>query len=39
MHIGSVKAAREQFSHLDEAAVRKIARGNAIKLFGLPFEA
>jgi hypothetical protein len=36
---GSVKAAQEQFGHLDETAVRKIARGNAIKLFGLPFQA
>jgi predicted TIM-barrel fold metal-dependent hydrolase len=36
---GSVKAAREQFGYLDEVAIRKIARGNAIKLFGLPLEA
>ena len=31
----SVQAAREQFGHLDDVLVRKIARGNAIKLFGL----
>jgi predicted TIM-barrel fold metal-dependent hydrolase len=34
----SVRAAEEQFGHLDEATVRKIARGNAIRLFDLPFE-
>jgi predicted TIM-barrel fold metal-dependent hydrolase len=33
---GSVKAAEEQFGHLDEESIRKIARGNAIKLFQLP---
>ena len=35
----SVKAAQEQFGYLDEVAIRKIARGNAIKLFGLPLPA
>lgn len=35
----SVKAAQEQFGHLDERLVRKLARGNAIRLFGLPLEA
>jgi predicted TIM-barrel fold metal-dependent hydrolase len=35
----SVKAAQEQFGHLPQDAIYKIARGNAIKLFGLPFEA
>ncbi|WP_436777402.1 amidohydrolase family protein [Yinghuangia sp. YIM S09857] len=33
----SVKAAEEQFGHLDDESIRKIARGNAIKLFQLPF--
>jgi len=33
---GSVHAAEEQFGHLDDATIRKIARGNAIKLFDLP---
>jgi predicted TIM-barrel fold metal-dependent hydrolase len=36
---GSVKAAREQFGYLDEVAIRKIARGNAIRLFGLQLPA
>jgi hypothetical protein len=36
---GSVKAAHEQFGHLGQETIRKIARGNAIRLFGLPFEA
>ena len=31
----STQAAREQFGHLDDVLVGKIARGNAIKLFGL----
>ena len=31
----SAEAALEQFGHLDDALVRKIARGNAIALFGL----
>ena len=34
----SVKKAEEQFGHLDEVSVRKIARGNAIRLFGLDLE-
>jgi predicted TIM-barrel fold metal-dependent hydrolase len=33
---GSVKAAEEQFGHLSPAQIRKIARGNAIRLFDLP---
>ncbi|GAA4961767.1 amidohydrolase family protein [Yinghuangia aomiensis] len=32
----SVKAAEDQFGHLDADVVRKIARGNAIRVFGLP---
>jgi predicted TIM-barrel fold metal-dependent hydrolase len=32
----SVRAAAEQFGHLDDSVIRKIARGNAIRLFGLP---
>jgi len=32
----SVKAAEGAVGHLDEATIRKIARGNAIKLFDLP---
>jgi predicted TIM-barrel fold metal-dependent hydrolase len=31
----SVKAAEEQFGHLDQTSRWKLARGNAIKLFGL----
>jgi predicted TIM-barrel fold metal-dependent hydrolase len=31
----SREAAADQFGHLDEASVRKIARGNAIRLLGL----
>jgi predicted TIM-barrel fold metal-dependent hydrolase len=34
----SVSAAEEQFGHLDDRLIRKIARGNAIRLFGLPLE-
>jgi predicted TIM-barrel fold metal-dependent hydrolase len=34
----SEKVAQEIFGHLPEDQVRKIARGNAIRLFGLPFE-
>ncbi|MBL7500502.1 amidohydrolase [Frankia sp. CNm7] len=33
---GSRAAAAAQFGHLDDAKIRKIARGNAIRLFGLP---
>ncbi|NUP31769.1 MAG: amidohydrolase [Streptomycetaceae bacterium] len=32
----SVKAAEDQFGRLDADVVRKIARGNAIRVFGLP---
>ncbi|WP_436776525.1 amidohydrolase family protein [Yinghuangia sp. YIM S09857] len=32
----SVKAAEEQFGHLDAESIHKIARGNAIRVFGLP---
>ncbi len=35
----SRQAAAEQFGHLDEASVRKIARGNAIRLLGLDLSA
>ena len=35
---GSVKAAHDQFGHLDERVIRTIARGNAIRLLGLPLE-
>jgi hypothetical protein len=31
----SRRAAAEQFGHLDQNLIRKIARGNAISLFGL----
>jgi predicted TIM-barrel fold metal-dependent hydrolase len=34
----SQKVAAEIFGHLDPVTVRKIARGNAIKLLGLPFQ-
>jgi len=34
----SVKAASEQFGHLPPPVVRKLARGNAIRLFGLELE-
>jgi predicted TIM-barrel fold metal-dependent hydrolase len=33
---GSVAAAEEQFGHLPPEQIRKIARGNAIRLFDLP---
>ena len=32
------EVAQELFGHLDPEVVHKIARGNAIKLFNLPFE-
>ncbi|HEX6238825.1 MAG TPA: amidohydrolase family protein [Acidimicrobiales bacterium] len=35
----SLEAAAEQFGHLDEALVTKIARGNAIRLLGLDLPA
>jgi predicted TIM-barrel fold metal-dependent hydrolase len=34
----SRQAAAEQFGHLDDATIRKIARGNAISLLGLDLE-
>ena len=34
----SKQVAHELFGHLDPEVVHKIARGNAIKLFNLPFE-
>ncbi len=34
----SRRAAAEQFGHLDDRLVRKLARGNAIALFGLDLE-
>ena len=34
----SREAAAQQFGHLDQDIIDKIARGNAIKLLGLPFE-
>jgi len=34
----SIKAAEEQFGHLPPEQIRKIARGNAIRLFDLPLE-
>jgi predicted TIM-barrel fold metal-dependent hydrolase len=34
----SRQAAAQQFGHLDDATIRKIARGNAISLLGLDLE-
>jgi predicted TIM-barrel fold metal-dependent hydrolase len=34
----SKEVAHELFGHLDDEAVYKIARGNAIKLLDLPFD-
>ena len=34
-HGHSRRAAAEQFGHLDDHTIRKLARGNAIALFGL----
>jgi predicted TIM-barrel fold metal-dependent hydrolase len=34
----SRRAATEQFGDLDQATVNKLARGNAIRLLGLPFD-
>jgi predicted TIM-barrel fold metal-dependent hydrolase len=34
----SKEAAAEQFGHLDEATISRLARGNAIRLLGLPLD-